>query len=510
MNATRAFTTTYGKTFRVGRVQTPTLAMLVERQEKIEHFVKETYYKVRLMAGDMIFVSESIKDRTEAEQLAALCSGKSAEVMEVNREKKRGLPPKLYDLTTLQREANRLFGYTAKETLDTLQELYEEKLLTYPRTDCRYVTSDMEETLLELAGDMMEEFLDFSFYADVRRVVNPAKVTDHHAILPTKQAMKAEWTGLSEKKRSLLYLTSMQVLKAVAGDFQYEQAEITVTCAGHEFHAKGKRTEQMDFSYLIQKRDHGFSGNPYDAETDRKYSLDTLPQEYSCQGNGDYRESTFAVRNQYGVSASDLRFQGYEILKGKYEIPGLPAFYAEDSAQADTLVISMKDRDGEILVKLYYGVFEEFDLITRAVCVENLGEEEVYLERALSCCVDQTCGNWDWMTFYGKHEMERQVSRTQVHHGIQSVGSLRGTSSHQYNPFVVLAAPHTTETQGNCFGVSLLYSGSFLAQVEKDQFDQTRVLMGIHPGNFCYKLLPGQSFWTPEALWCTVTAVLRQ
>lgn len=95
--------------------------------------------------------------------------------------------------------------------------------------------------------------------------------------------------------------------------------------------------------------------------------------------------------------------------------------------------------------------------------------------------------------------MERQVSRTQVHHGIQSVGSLRGTSSHQYNPFVVLAAPHTTETQGNCFGVSLLYSGSFLAQVEKDQFDQTRVLMGIHPGNFCYKLLPGQSFWTPEA-----------
>ncbi len=261
----------------------------------------------------------------------------------------------------------------------------------------------------------------------------------------------------------------------------------------------GKRTEQMDFSYLIQKRDHGFSGNPYDAETDRKYSLDTLPQEYSCQGNGDYRESAFAVRNQYGVSASDLRFQGYEILKGKYEIPGLPAFYAEDSAQADTLVISMKDRDGEILVKLYYGVFEEFDLITRAVCVENLGEEEVYLERALSCCVDQTCGNWDWMTFYGKHEMERQVSRTQIHHGIQSVGSLRGTSSHQYNPFVVLAAPHTTETQGSCFGVSLLYSGSFLAQAEKDQFDQTRVLMGIHPGNFCYKLLPGQSFWTPEA-----------
>ena len=247
MNATRAFTTTYGKTFRVGRAQTPTLAMLVERQEKIEHFVKETYYKVRLMAGDMIFVSESIKDRTEAEQLAALCSGKSAEVIEVNREKKRGLPPKLYDLTTLQREANRLFGYTAKETLDTLQELYEEKLLTYPRTDSRYVTSDMEETLLELAGDMMEEFLDFSFYADVRRVVNPAKVTDHHAILPTKQAMKAEWTGLSEKKRSLLYLTSMQVLKAVAGDFQYEQAEITVTCAGHEFHTKGKRTEQMGY-----------------------------------------------------------------------------------------------------------------------------------------------------------------------------------------------------------------------------------------------------------------------
>lgn len=188
----------------------------------------------------------------------------------------------------------------------------------------------------------------------------------------------------------------------------------------------GKKTEQMDFSYLIQKRDHGFSGNPYDAEADRKYSLDTLPQEYSCSGNGDYRESAFAVRNQYGAIAADLRFQGYEVLEGKYAISGLPAFYAENSAQADTLVISMKDRAGEIVVKLYYGVFEEFDLITRAVCVENCGEEAVYLERVLSCCVDQTYGNWDWMTFYGKHEMERQVSRTAVHHGIQSVGSLRG------------------------------------------------------------------------------------
>lgn len=261
----------------------------------------------------------------------------------------------------------------------------------------------------------------------------------------------------------------------------------------------GKRTENMDFSYLIQKRDHGFSGNPYEAGMDRTYSLDTLPQEYSCFGGGDYRESALAVRDAYGASAVDLRYEGCEILKEKYQIPGLPAFYEENPGQAETLVITMKNERKNLLVKLFYGVFEELDLLTRTVSVENCGEEPVYLERVMSLCVDQPYGNWDWMTFYGRHEMERQVSRTAIHHGIQSAGGLRGTSSHQYNPFVMLADSKASETQGSCYGFSLLYSGNFLAEAEKDQFNQTRVLMGIHPGNFRYKLEKGESFFAPEA-----------
>lgn len=261
----------------------------------------------------------------------------------------------------------------------------------------------------------------------------------------------------------------------------------------------GKRTEIMDFSYLIQRRDHGFSGSPYDAGMDRTYSLDTLPQEYSCFGAGDYRESALAVKDSYGTSALELRFEDYEILKGKYQLPGLPAFYEEEPEQAETLVITMKNENKNLLVKLYYGVFEEADLLTRAVSVENRGEAPVYLERVMSLCIDQPYGTWDWMTFYGRHEMERQVSRTPVHHGIQAAGALRGASSHQYNPFVMLAEHTATETQGSCYGFSLLYSGDFLAEAEKDQFNQTRVLMGIHPGNFCWKLEKGQCFHTPEA-----------
>lgn len=261
----------------------------------------------------------------------------------------------------------------------------------------------------------------------------------------------------------------------------------------------GKKTENFDYSYLIQRRDHGFSGNPYQAGNDRTYSLDTLPQEYSCFGSGDYRQSALSVKYQTGAMALELRYKDYEIQKGKYKIPGLPALYAMEENQAATLVITMKDDVEDVCVKLYYGVLEDLDVITRTVCVENRGSAPVFLERAMSLCLDRSYGSYDWITFYGKHEMERQFSRTSVHHGCQTVGSLRGASSHQYNPFVILADTGASETQGECYGFSLLYSGNFLAEAEMDQFNQTRVIMGIHPENFSYKLEPGESFWTPEA-----------
>ena len=193
MNGTRAYTTCYFKRLVVGRVQTPTLAMLAERQDKIEHFQKEAFYKVALTDGRLTVVSENIANEEAADLLASLCMGSEAVITQVKRERKKAFPPKLYDLTSLQREANRYFGYTAKKTLDMLQELYEEKLVTYPRTDSQFVTEDMRDTVEELVGKMpvLLPFLDYGQLGhNITRVINNAKVSDHHAILPTKEAIE--------------------------------------------------------------------------------------------------------------------------------------------------------------------------------------------------------------------------------------------------------------------------------------------------------------------------------
>lgn len=261
----------------------------------------------------------------------------------------------------------------------------------------------------------------------------------------------------------------------------------------------GRKTDICDYSYLIQRRDHGFSGNPDEAAGDRTYSTDTLPQEYSSFGSGDYRESALDIRYDNGTRTLGLRYEGYEIIKGKYSIPGLPAMYADEN-EAETLVITLRDDVQDVRVKLYYGVVKDLDVITRSVSVENHGQAPVQLGRVMSLCLDQPYGDWDWMTFYGKHEMERQLSRTPIHHGVQSVGSLRGASSHQYNPFVMLADKNATETSGECYGFSFLYSGNFLAAAEKDQFDQTRLIMGIHPENFEFLLREGEIFHAPEVM----------
>lgn len=261
----------------------------------------------------------------------------------------------------------------------------------------------------------------------------------------------------------------------------------------------GKRTPIFDYSYLNVGRDRGFSGNPYIAGDNRAYSLDTLPQEFPTYGNGDYRESAVRIRYASGASSCEFRYESAQILEGKYSLPGLPAFYALKEDTADTLVITLKDSTQNVYVHLYYGVLEEKDIITRSVTVENKGESPIYLERIMSTCTDFQFGDFDFISFYGRHAMERLLSRTQVHHGIQSVGSTRGASSHHYNPFVMLAAQGTTETSGECYGFSFLYSGDFLAEAEKDQSGQTRFLMGIHPDNFCYKLDSGEAFHAPEA-----------
>lgn len=250
MNATRAYTTKYYKKLVVGRVQTPTLAMLTERQDRIEHFQKEIFYRVELTDGKLVAVSENITNKADAELLAALCDGSEAIITELKREQKKVSPPKLYDLTSLQREANRYFGFTAKKTLDLLQELYEEKLVTYPRTDSRFVTEDMIGTVEELAGKMplMLPFVEYGQLGhNIKRVVNNAKVSDHHAILPTKEAVEKGIVDLPVDKKNLMILIGQQVLQAVGEDHLYEQTDVTVKCQKNEFTARGKTAVQMGF-----------------------------------------------------------------------------------------------------------------------------------------------------------------------------------------------------------------------------------------------------------------------
>lgn len=250
MNGTRAYTTRYFKRLVVGRVQTPTLAMLAERQERIEHFQKEAFYKVALTDGKLTVVSENIANEEAADLLAALCNGSTAVVTQMKKERKKSFPPKLYDLTSLQREANRYFGYTAKRTLDMLQELYEEKLVTYPRTDSQFVTEDMKDSVEELVGKMpvLLPFVDYGQLGHgVKRVINNAKVSDHHAILPTKEAVEKEIADLPSDKKNLMMLICQQLVQATGEEYLYEQTDITVKCQEQDFKARGKIPVQMGF-----------------------------------------------------------------------------------------------------------------------------------------------------------------------------------------------------------------------------------------------------------------------
>lgn len=250
MNGTRAYTTRYFKRLVVGRVQTPTLAMLAERQERIEHFQKEAFYKVALTDGKLTVVSENIANEEAADLLAALCNGSTAVVTQMKKERKKSFPPKLYDLTSLQREANRYFGYTAKHTLDMLQELYEEKLVTYPRTDSQFVTEDMKDSVEELVEKMpvLLSFVDYEQLGHgIKRVINNAKVSDHHAILPTKEAVEKGIADLPADKKNLMMLICQQLVQATGEEYLYEQTDITVKCQEHDFKARGKIPVQMGF-----------------------------------------------------------------------------------------------------------------------------------------------------------------------------------------------------------------------------------------------------------------------
>ena len=261
----------------------------------------------------------------------------------------------------------------------------------------------------------------------------------------------------------------------------------------------GKRVGKCDMSYLVQMYDRGFSGQIPDAGNRREFSMDTLLQEYSTYGTGDYRTESLRIIDGNGGYGADLRYESHKIYKGKYSICGLPAMYAKEE-EADTLEIKLKDFTTNVAVILYYGVFHELDIITRAVTVINEGTETIILEKVASACLEFYHKEFDMVHFHGKHAMERELERLPIRHGMQSIGSVRGTSSHQHNPFVILCSKNATETTGDCYAMSFVYSGNFLAEVEVDQIEQTRMVMGIHPTQFSYQLKQGEVFDAPEVV----------
>ena len=275
INATRLFSVLYHKTLTVGRVQTPTLKMLVDRDAKILRFQKEKYYTVGIHSGSLKADSGCIADAETANSLKEKCTSAVAVCTSVKREKKTEQPPKLYDLTTLQREANRLFGFTAKQTLDYAQQLYEKKLLTYPRTDSQYLTEDMGQTAQHLVSDLLG-LLPFAqglgLTPEVGRILNSKKVSDHHAIIPTSEFVKQGFTGLAESESKLMNLVCSKLLCAVAAPHEYETVTAVFSCAGNEFTAKGKTVLVPGWKEIDQR----FRSN-LKADTEEEV-LNTLPE----------------------------------------------------------------------------------------------------------------------------------------------------------------------------------------------------------------------------------------
>ena len=261
----------------------------------------------------------------------------------------------------------------------------------------------------------------------------------------------------------------------------------------------GKKTDGSCMDYLLTYYDRGFSGNPFDAGDDRTYSMDALPQEYPSYGTGDYRSTALIIENADGSTACDLRYRSHHIFNGKYKIPGLPAVYA-DETESQTLEIVMEDAVTGVEVTLQYGVLPDYDVITRSEKIVYRGEGKICIKKAQSACLDFVQGKYDLLTFYGRHAMERTMQREPVTHGSHVIGSVRGTSSHQYNPMMILADEHTTDQYGNCYAMSFVYSGNFKGETLKDQFGQTRALMGLQDEMFSYPLAEGETFYTPEVL----------
>ena len=284
INATRLFSVLYHRTLNIGRVMSPTLALIVQREAEIDTFKPVPFYTVTLELPGFTVSGERMADKAAAEQLKTACQGATATVKKVERKDKSEKPPALYDLTTLQRDANRLLGYTAQQTLDYLQNLYEKKLCTYPRTDSRYLTSDMAESLpvlVNLVASAMPFRKGIAISCDAAQVINDKKVTDHHAVIPTRNLQGADLSGLPVGEKAVLELVALRLLCAVAEPHTYAETAVTVECAGAEFTAKGRTVKNYGWRALDAAYRAGLKNAEPDKETEDK-ALPELKEARAC------------------------------------------------------------------------------------------------------------------------------------------------------------------------------------------------------------------------------------
>lgn len=337
MNGTRLFSVRYNSKLNIGRVQTPTLAMIVQRDYEVSNFVKQKYFTVELDCGTFTASSERIDDENKSKSIADMCSGKNAVVASVKKEVKSVNPPKLFDLTTLQREANRQYGYTAQQTLDLTQSLYEQKLVTYPRTDSQFITDDMEGTAAEMVK-LVCRYISccngISIEPDVKRIINNKKVSDHHALLPTAQIAEKDLTALPEGERNILYLISAKLICAVADPHKYESVKTVLKCENNEFTATGRTVINDGWKRLEQRIKSLLKGGDTEEKTDssekslpeltdgqifenvsastaehwtsppKPFTEDTLLSAMETAGNKDYDENSDALKKGLGTPAT--------------------------------------------------------------------------------------------------------------------------------------------------------------------------------------------------------------
>ncbi len=263
----------------------------------------------------------------------------------------------------------------------------------------------------------------------------------------------------------------------------------------------GPTLHDADLSYQIMQYDRGFSGNPYESRNERTFSLDAQPQEFSTQQQGDFRTASIEVVNSDGSYSFGGKAAHYSIMEGKYRLETLPTVFANKEDTVQSLEITLSDSISGVDVILLYSVFEEADIITRAVKVKNNGKAAIHLKKIMSLCMDFLNGSgMDLISLPGRYGQERQVERQPMTHHIHTISSVRGSSSHQQNPFIILCDKNATEDYGKCYGFSLIYSGNFLAEAELDQYDQLRLVMGIHPKQFVYEVKPQETFECPEVV----------